>query len=137
MSVCVVAEYPWKAVRPLIGPEPPPIEPTPEMLENIAKSVGHPVDFGSRFPIHSAMAGVVSAFTEAIEDVASPTVALPVHPIIITKEGYTVPQAVLRYAPGKYRPLTTPTDKLSLLNRFKVPRADRDVTPREAVQLFE
>src|SRR5829696_2809515 len=95
MSVCVVAEYPWKAVRPLIGPEPPPIEPTPEMLENIAKSVGHPVDFGSRFPIHSAMAGVVSAFTEAIEDVASPTVALPVHPIIITKEGYTVPQAVL------------------------------------------
>jgi hypothetical protein len=114
-----------------------PIEATPEMIENISKAVGYTVDFGPRFPIQKAAAEVVSAFTEAIEDVASPTVALPVHPIMITKEGLTPFQAVLRSAPGEYRTLTTPTDKLSLLNRFKVPRAERDVVPRKAVQLFD
>jgi hypothetical protein len=114
-----------------------PIEPTSEMLENIAKSVGHPVDFGPRFPIQRAATEVISAFTEAIEDVGNPTAALPVHTLTITKEGLTPYQAVLRSGPGKYRPLTTPTDKLSLLNRFKVPRGERDFAPREAVQLFE
>jgi hypothetical protein len=114
-----------------------PIEPTPEMLENISKAVGHPVDFGPRYPIQKAIGEVMSAFTEAIEDVESHTVALPVHALTITKEGLTPYQAVLRSAPGKYRTLTTPTDKLSLLNRFKVPKAERDFEPREAKQLFE
>jgi hypothetical protein len=115
-----------------------PGEATPEMLENVSKSFGYRVDVGPRFPIQKAATEVVSAFTEAIEDVASPTVALPVHPIMITKEGVTSLQAVLRSAPGKYRPLTTPTDKLSLLNRFKVPRGERYFGPYvPAVQLFE
>jgi len=115
-----------------------PIEATPEMIENISKAVGYRVDFGSRFPITQAIAQITSDFTEAIEEVESPRVALPVHALTITKEGYRPFHAYL-HSPGnpdKGRWLTTPTDKLSLLDRT-VPRAPRDIDPRKAVQLFD
>ena len=115
-----------------------PIETTLEMLENISKAFGYTVDFGSWFPIYSAIAAVTSAFTEAIEDVESPTVALPVHALTITKEGCTPYHAYLHVTgkPDEGHWLTTPTDKLDLLEPI-VSRAPKDFAPREAVQLFD
>jgi hypothetical protein len=115
-----------------------PIETTPEMRENISKALGYPVVFGPRFPIQNAMAEVGSAFTDAIEDVDSPTVALPAHLLTVTKEGYTTYHDFV-IEPGKSsegRWWTTPTDKLSILNP-SVTRARKDFAPRKAVQLFD
>lgn len=115
-----------------------PIEATPEMLENLSKAVGYPVSLGSRFPIENALAELVSAFSQAIEEVKSPGVGLPVQAITITKNGYT-PFYGYAFFPGNAdegRWLTARTDELVLLDPSPV-STKKDFDLCKALQLFD
>jgi len=89
-----------------------------EEIEHICKVYVPPsAPFGNRFSISSAIAFITAALSDAIEEVKSQTVALPVHSLTITKEGFR-PYHALEHSPGNpgtWRQLTTPTDKLSIL----------------------
>jgi len=114
-----------------------------EEIEHILKVYVPPsVPFGSHFWIGPAIALVTAAFSDAIEHAVEhakrPTVGLPIHSLTITKQGYSPVQVHERSPgnPGTWRQLTTPTEKLSLLDPIarKIPK---DPTPRKACQLFD
>ncbi|HEX3036972.1 MAG TPA: hypothetical protein VHT73_17935 [Thermodesulfobacteriota bacterium] len=112
-----------------------PIEPTPQMIENISKAVGYPVTFGSRFPIGQAFAQIAGAFSQAIEEVNSPSVGLPIQITMITKTGIYSREALIRRSEGVWgrftarrEELALPTNEPTVINQ----QTDR----RTAVQLF-
>jgi hypothetical protein len=108
-------------------------------VEHILKVYVPPSEpFGNRFSIGSAIGFITAALSDAIEEAKSPTVALPVHTLTITKRGYSPFQALERSAgnPGTWRPLTTQTEKLSILEPIAL-RVPKDFAPRKAVQLFD
>ena len=113
-----------------------PIEPTPEMIENISRAVGHQVDFGCRFPLQQAAAEIVSALSQAVEEVQSLTVELPLQVTTISKAGVSSKEAMIRRGPGAWERLTARHAELSLPANPPV-RSPSESRRRAAVQLFE
>ena len=110
-------------------------------IEHICKVYAPPsVPFGMQLSIGGATAFIDSVLSEAIEEVKSPTVALPTHALTITKLGYSVFHVHTRSPgdPGIWRQLTTPTENLSILEPTSV-KMPKNFAPRKrkAVQLFE